>query len=224
MRMEKKTVAEVKKSILAKKIFVYIFGLFLLALGVSVSIKSNLGVSPVNSLPYVLSRVLAVDMGIMTTSCFLFYILLQFILLGRKFQVRNLLQIVCSVLFGYFVSLTNRMVVFADPTSYALRIGLSCVSIILIAWGMTFYLAANLITMPSEGLILVISQKTGKQFHMMKIAFDCTIVVLAITLSFLGLHTLVGIREGTVFTAIAVGLVMAQIKRFCGGAITQFLS
>ena len=39
-----------------KRIVIYLAGLFFVALGVAFSVNSNLGVSPVNSLPYVVSR------------------------------------------------------------------------------------------------------------------------------------------------------------------------
>ena len=42
---------------------VYCLGLMLLALGVAVSVNSNLGVSPVNSLPYIVSLIINVPMG-----------------------------------------------------------------------------------------------------------------------------------------------------------------
>lgn len=41
-----------------KRIVIYLAGLFFVALGVAFSVNSNLGVSPVNSLPYVVSRIL----------------------------------------------------------------------------------------------------------------------------------------------------------------------
>ena len=34
------------------RILVYIFGLFIMTLGISMSVKSDLGVSPVSSIPY----------------------------------------------------------------------------------------------------------------------------------------------------------------------------
>ena len=45
-----------------KRIVIYLAGLFFVALGVAFSVNSNLGVSPVNSLPYVVSRILGKDL------------------------------------------------------------------------------------------------------------------------------------------------------------------
>ena len=38
------------------RVLVYILGLFCLAVGVALSVNANLGISPVNSLPYVVSK------------------------------------------------------------------------------------------------------------------------------------------------------------------------
>ena len=53
------------------RIVVYIIGLFFLALGVAFSINSGLGVSPVNSLPYVISLITGVEIGTMVIIVFI---------------------------------------------------------------------------------------------------------------------------------------------------------
>ena len=54
-----------------KRIVIYLAGLFFVALGVAFSVNSNLGVSPVNSLPYVVSRILGKDLGTCVTVIFM---------------------------------------------------------------------------------------------------------------------------------------------------------
>lgn len=66
-----------------KRIVIYLAGLFFVALGVAFSVNSNLGVSPVNSLPYVVSRILGKDLGTCVTVIFIGYILIQILLLER---------------------------------------------------------------------------------------------------------------------------------------------
>ena len=41
----------------------YILGLFIMTLGVSMSVKSNLGVSPVSSIPYTITCITGLEMG-----------------------------------------------------------------------------------------------------------------------------------------------------------------
>ena len=66
-----------------KRIVIYLAGLFFVALGVAFSVNSNLGVSPVNSLPYVVSRILGKDLGTCVTVIFIGYILIQILLLRK---------------------------------------------------------------------------------------------------------------------------------------------
>ena len=92
-----------------KRIVIYLAGLFFVALGVAFSVNSNLGVSPVNSLPYVVSRILGKDLGTCVTVIFIGYILIQILLLRKAFRPLDLAQILCSFAFGYFVDLTETL-------------------------------------------------------------------------------------------------------------------
>ena len=48
---------------LAVRLVVYFVGLFIMTLGVSMSVKSNLGVSPVSSIPYTITCIFGLEMG-----------------------------------------------------------------------------------------------------------------------------------------------------------------
>lgn len=195
------------------RVLFYVLGLFLMAFGVAVAANSNLGISPVNSLPYVVSAVVGRDPGTCVTLVFCSYILMQIILLRREFKWINLLQIVFSTIFGCFVNFTKALVGdFAIPT-YAGQLLMLAVSIVLIAVGVVLYIEVEMVPMPMEGLSLAIAGKTGAAFHNMKIVIDCVVVLAGAALSFLCLHRLVYIREGTIITAIVTGKVMALVKR-----------
>ncbi len=46
-----------------KRVILYAVELLFMALGVAFSVNSNLGISPVNSLPYVISKIIHMDLG-----------------------------------------------------------------------------------------------------------------------------------------------------------------
>ena len=141
------------------RVGVYCLGVLLLAFGVAVSVNSNLGVSPVNSLPYVISKILNVQLGSCVTAVFCSYIVLQILILRREFQPVNLLQILFSTLFGYFVDFAKLVLGdFAIPT-YAGKLVMLAVSIVLIALGILRYMDAQLVPMPMEGLTASIAKK-----------------------------------------------------------------
>ncbi len=94
--------------VVGKRIVVYCAGLFIMALGVSLSVLSNLGVSPMSSIPYVMSQIVpSISMGSFTTGLFCCYVAIQAVLLDSKFHPVRLLQILGSFLFGWFVDITN---------------------------------------------------------------------------------------------------------------------
>ena len=77
-----------QKSIqMTKRMLAYCAGLFIMAMGVSFSGTDDLGMSPVNSIPYVLSEIFTkLSMGTWIIIIFSLYIAFQFILLGQNFQ------------------------------------------------------------------------------------------------------------------------------------------
>ncbi|MDR5177909.1 hypothetical protein RHO54_25730, partial [Salmonella enterica subsp. enterica serovar Typhimurium] len=60
-----------------KRILIYGTGLMCLAFGVAFSVNSGLGVSPVNSLPYIVSLITGTELGNCVTIIFSLYILIQ---------------------------------------------------------------------------------------------------------------------------------------------------
>lgn len=195
------------------RVLIYCFALLLMAVGVALSVNSNLGVSPVNSLPYVVSQILNVQMGSCVTVIFCFYILLQVLLLRKEFQPVQLLQIVFSTIFGYFVDFAKRVVGdFAIPTYFG-QLTMLAMSIVLIALGVLLYMDVQLVPMPMEGLSSTIAKKINKPFPTMKMAIDCLVVLIGVVLSFVFLGKLDGIREGTIITAILVGKLIAILKK-----------
>ncbi|SHI43368.1 Uncharacterized membrane protein YczE [Dethiosulfatibacter aminovorans DSM 17477] len=199
---------------IAKKIFVYCLGLFFLALGVTFSIKSQLGISPVNSIPYIWSLISGIEQGHLIIVVFSSFILLQIVLLRRKFNPINLLQIVFSTIFGYFVTLTNYMFVFmSPPESYIMRLVFLFISMVLVAIGIILYLRAALIPLPAEGCMLAINEVTGMEFHRIKSFFDTTMVVVAAALSLLFLGGLIGVREGTIIAAVGIGKIIGVLNK-----------
>jgi uncharacterized membrane protein YczE len=201
------------------RVLFYCIALFFMALGVAFSANSDLGISPVNSLPYVISDILKMQPGTCVTAVFCFYILVQIILLRREFNPVNLFQIVFSTIFGYFVNFTKWMVGdFLLPGGYAGRLILQCIGIIFVAFGVLLYLDVDIVPMPMEGMTMAIAEKVGKPFPTVKTFVDCTVVALGVLLTVVCLHLIpfvdagVRIREGTILAALVTGKVI-QIMR-----------
>ncbi len=196
-----------------KKVFVYSLGLLSLAVGVTFSIKSQLGISPVNSVPYIISLITGIEQGNVIIGVFSIFILFQIVLLRKKFKLINLLQIIFSILFGYFVTFTNSILVFESPESYLAKLALLFISMVFVAIGVILYLRAEILPMPAEGCMLAIQTITKKEFHIIKSFFDVSLVVTAAVLSLMFLGGFIGVREGTVISAIGIGKIIGFMEK-----------
>ena len=199
---------------LLAEICVYCVGLFILALGVAFAINSDLGISPVSSWAIAVHLASGLGAGLSMTLFFISCILFQIILLGKDFKWINLTQIIFSFLFGFFVDAAIWIVGdFSIPTYLGQLIMLS-ISMILITIGLSVYLEAKLISLPSEGVILAVIQKYPKfSFHLIKIIMDCFLVTLAITTTLIFMGGIYGVREGTVIAAVAIGKIIPLIRK-----------
>ena len=198
---------------LLRRLLLYFLGNFVLALGVTVAVRSDLGITPVNSIAFVASRIFSVDHGLMTACVYGGYVLIQLAILRKEFHPVNFLQIGVAMLFGLFVSITNRLLSFPTPEAYWARIALMAASVVLIALGIVLYLKANLLPQPAEGLVLAIQKKTRWKLHNVKLFFDCAVVAVAAALSLAAVRHVVGIREGTLIAMLGVGKVMGLFSR-----------
>lgn len=199
---------------MVKRIAIYLIGLFILSLGVGSSVKSGLGVTALNSVPYALSLIFHSDMGLFTAGLFILFVLIQWIILRRDFKIRYLFGILASVLFAAMVDLSN--LIFRnlpDPASYPIRLLLLGISILGVALGVFLYCSVDLIPLPGDGVCLAVAQKSGMQFHNVKVFFDCTLVVISGVISMIFLGGLVSVREGTVISSLLIGVVVGLFKR-----------
>ena len=205
---------------LAARLGIYCLGLLILAFGIALAVNSNLGVSPVSSLPYVVSQIAGISLGSCTILVYIGYILLQMVI-SRKFQPALLLQLVFSTIFGWFVDGAKWVLGdFCLPTYFG-QLAMLAASILLIGFSLVLYIDVQLAPMPAEGLVGCLSEKLHKPFSKMKTFVDCSSVCIGAVLSLLFLGKLIGIREGTVLTALLVGRMMGVLRKFVGPHIQK---
>ena len=197
---------------LAARLAIYCLGLLILAFGIALAVNSNLGVSPVSSLPYVVSQIAGISLGTCTILVYICYILLQMVI-SRKFQPALLLQLVFSTIFGWFVDGAKWVLGDFCLPGYLGQLVMLAASILLIGFSLVLYIDVQLAPMPAEGLVGCLSEKLGKPFSSMKTLVDCSSVLIGAVLSLVFLGKLVGIREGTILTALLVGKMMGLLRK-----------
>ncbi len=212
------------KNINFKRILFYILGQFILAMGISLSIRTDLGVSPVSSVPYAFSNVTGMELGNMTIIVYTVYVFFQFLILRKDFKVWNFLQVPCAILFGKCVTLTNLILKNVNADHLFLRYLYLIFSILLIAIGLKLYMWADIVPQATDGLVKVISEKYGIAFSNVKNIFDICSVTLSAIVSLVFLGQIKGIREGTLIAALLVGRAAGVIEKLYAKKVLNYLS
>lgn len=216
-RMCKKINKMLKEENYRIRLLLYILGLFIMTLGISMSVKSNLGVSPVSSIPYSITCITGLEMGKATILFHVFLVLLQIVILGKAFKIKNLLQVAAGIIFGYFTTFSNYLFSFLPtPDNIVVRLVLMIGSAVLIAVGIFFYLPADIVPLAGEGAMQAISEKTNFLFSKVKIGFDVTMVAASLAACLIALHKAGAVGIGTIAASILVGTILGRITRQFG--------
>ena len=216
--IEKEEQRETPSRSVAEYIKRYVFlvvGLAIMSFGVAFSINAELGTSPVSSIPYVTSEISGLSVGTTTIIVNTIIVLLQIVVLRRRFKLIRLLQIPVCVVFGLLIDVAGMCIEAVVPDNYFMQWLLCVCGIVLVAVGVAFEMSAGVLTLAGEGLVQALCTVLPKvKFGYMKVMVDVSFVVIAVVLSFIFLHELQGVREGTVAAAIFVGLIAKFLNRF----------
>jgi len=209
---------------LSKRLIMYFLGLFTMTIGVALSVKSNLGVSPVSSIPYTMTCIWGIEMGKATIIFHCFLVLLQMILLRRNFKPINLLQVLVGIVFGYFTTFCNWGVSFLPtPENLVIRLLMMLISTVIIAFGIFMYLPPNIMPLAGEGAMKAVSDVTGIAFPKVKVGFDITMVVISLISCLIFIKGLGSVGIGTIVAAFLVGSILNVIENFLGNYRDKWL-
>ena len=197
--------------------------LFVIAFGTSLSIRANLGSSPISAPPYILSLVpgVSLSMGQLTICMHVFFILIQVLLLRKEFEKRQYAQIVVSFLFGFYTDLTMWLTGFLQIPSYinpALGYPLRLLELLIggaiLAFGIACEVRCDSLMLAGEGLPLALSKFLKKDFSRVKIFSDTTLVLIGVVFMLVFFRRwdweMVGV--GTLISMFYVGLMVKVIS------------
>ena len=170
-----------------KLIIKYVVGLFIMNIGIAFSIKSNLGSTPVVSVPYAISLITGIDIGICNTLFQCFLVLIEFMLLRSAFHPKHFLQVFVGILFGAFTSIS--------------MIILSIIPQASVLWVQILFLILGILC-----LTQAVSITTNQSFTKIKVIMDISWIVLSWILSFVFLGHFDGSAGiGTIIAAMSIG-------------------
>lgn len=204
-----------KKEIL-KRYIIFIIGLFVNSFGVSFITKASLGTSPISSIPYTLSLGYKPTLGMFTLYMSILLIIIQMILLGKKFPKQYFLQIPVSIAFSWFIDLTMRLLSFMNPDTYVMKFITLIIGCVILGVGVYMEMLADVVMLPGESFVKAVSVTFYKDFGKTKVVFDSSMTVIAGVIGFVILHKFAAVREGTIIAALLVGMIARFLKSKLG--------
>ena len=199
-----------------KRVLIYLIGIFVFALGVAFAIKSDLGVSPVSSLPYVVGLITGYTVGTMTILLYCLFVLAQWFLLKEVFKASDLLQLVFALAFGSCVDIANLMIRSMPADNLYIQLFYLVFGTGLISLGIFMILKTKLTVSPTDGLVKAIAYRYHIDFPKVKIGVDVSAALLVFAVSLIFLGTVKGVGIGTLLAAFGVGSFIQLFEKLLG--------
>jgi len=195
--------------------------LYVMTLGIAFCVRSCLGSSVISSVPLAFANagadglVPALTIGEYTYIMNFVLVLAQIAVLRRRFEPVQLLQLVIGFLFGSLIDLNMWLTSSFEFTALPSQIFAQAAGCTILAFGIAMEVRCGSVTMPGEGIQVAVCKVTGKPFAKVKIAIDCTLVVLAVLSCYLfwGVWQWSVVGPGTLFAMIFVGWMVKQFSR-----------
>lgn len=193
---------------LPRRYLMFFVGVVSSALGIALITLAGMGTSAVSSLAYVLTFVFdGVSLGCFTFLVNCAMLVGQVLLLRKKFQLIQLLQIPATFVFSACIDLWMDLLVALVPSAYAGRWVVLLLGCGFLGLGVALEVVPNVLILPCEGFVRTCSQVFGWEFGKTKTGYDLTMLCSALLVSLLCLGSVHGLREGTVVCALTVGTI-----------------
>ncbi|MBP3796106.1 MAG: hypothetical protein ILA23_08750 [Bacteroidales bacterium] len=205
-------------------------GLIFVAVGVALSLKSNLGTAPISCPPAVMNLQWSfLSVGTLTWMMHIVLILIQAAILRRRFKVSYLMQIPAAFVFGYLCDAAIWAFDWLQVDSYETQMFLCILTILVTAIGVRLEVIGNAWMLAGEMTTVVLSDVTQTRFSTVKVLFDIFCVILSAAFAWFAFGYLTGngnsvvIREGTLILAICTGLCMKLTDPVVDKVFRRFL-
>ncbi len=184
-----------------------ILGMMCVGSGIAMTTRADLGTTPLSSAPYTVTCITGITLGTTTVIMNMLFFLGQWVLLGKNFQFgKNLLQLPLVLLFGLFIDAAMWVLSFFTAEHYAVQILQNLAGNALLALGIVLEIASCTIALPGDGVVIAASMRFHQPMGRTKFCIDWMLVALAAAIGLIFAQTIIGIREGTVLSAITTGM------------------
>lgn len=165
-----------EKMQLRRKILIYMIGLLVMALGIVLIKKAELGMSPISAIPAAVANITPLSLG-NTTILFHLLCILFLILLLRKITLKMILLLPLAIIFGYIIDFY--MAILQLPKmNFWLRCVICFVGTVLTALGIVLIAGTDFMLPAPDAFVRAFSECFQRPLSTTKIAGDVTWVIL----------------------------------------------
>ncbi len=191
----------------------YVFGMVVLALGLTLNTEAGLGSSAIISVPYTISRGTGISLANLTLVLYCIFVAAQFVIKGRNRKLTDALQIVLSIVFTRFMALFKAALGYHSG-NFGMDLATLIAGLVLTGIGAALTVDMRLVPNPGDGIVSCIADRTGKELGFTKNCVDLCSVAISLLLGCLFGAPLLGIGLGTILSMIGVGRVIAVFNHF----------
>ena len=195
---------------LKKRIPLYVIGLIVLAAGIDMNTKTQLGISPIISVAYNISAITGISLGLTTFVYYVSLIFLQLILLKGKLPVIQWLQVAASFVTSLFIQIFDGLI--PVPESYPGKFALLAAAILVTALGVVIVVCQDIVPNPADGLAKAVAQVLHKSLGFGKNVIDLVAVIISLLIGLIARGHVMNIGIGTLLSVIFVGRAIALIQ------------
>ncbi len=200
----------VKKGIIRGGI--YLAGIVILALGLTLNTKTGLGVSPIISVPYAISQIWFFNFAATTFVAYVLFIGVQWLLRPGRRTWKLLLQVPFTLVFSLLLDLFGALPdVSGAPLAPRLLLLIPAFLCTGVGVGMILYM--RLVPNPADGMAQAVGEALGKDTGFGKNVVDLVCVAITCTVSLAAAGRVIGIGIGTLLAALCVGRVISLFSR-----------
>lgn len=190
---------------------IFLLGVYVMSVGIALSVHGQLGTAPISTFPAVIDAASTWTVGMVSAVMNVAFVLIQMLILRRRFQLFQLVQLPIALVFGALIDFSLFLTSWAQTGHYVLQWVVTIFGALILGLGVYIQIQPKLLYLPGEGLVMALTQVTTVRFGTMKQLVDWSLVLISAVLSLILMQRLEGVREGTVFAAFAVGAVVKTI-------------
>lgn len=181
----------------------YFVGLLVMALGVVLIKRAEIGISPLSAIPAAVSNITPFTLGNTTIAFHICCVLLQ-ILVVRKIDLKTVLILPLAAVFGYIIDLLMFLLPM-EGMGLWLKLLVSFGGIVLTGLGIVIIVGADLMLPAPDAFLRAVSGKYGISLSKVKIAGDALWVIITLAIELIASGRVVSIGVGTVLSVLLTG-------------------